>query len=122
MREKNRWVELRIEKIVDVQPQADVGRLGGAERKITATVVGDLRLHGRVSKKRAQVEATFAYDGNEPRSVTIRTTQPVAVGLEEHDVRPREAFGKLAQKTLGALGNKVASEAPVQLELTAKAK
>jgi hypothetical protein len=121
-REQNRWVELKIEQIINVRPQADVTKMSGAVRKIQAVVLGDLRLHGRVSKKRALIEATFKFDGDKPRSVTIKTTAPMSVGLEEHDVRPREAFGKLAQTTLEKLGKKVAREAPIELEFTANAK
>lgn len=37
-------------------------------------------------------------------------------------MKPREAFGKLAQKTLAALGNKVTAEVPVEIDLLAKVK
>jgi len=50
----------------------------------------------------------------------VRTTEPLDAGLEEYDVRPREAFGKLAQRTLDALGTKVAKSAPLQVEFTAR--
>jgi hypothetical protein len=121
-REENRWAELKIDQISNVRPQADVTKMSGAERKIQAVVGGDFRLHGRVSKKRALIEATFKFEGDKPQSVTIKTTQPMSVGLDEHDVRPRKGFGKLAQDTLEKLGNKVAKEAPIELELTARAK
>ncbi len=97
-----------------------MNKLSGAERKITATVEGDLRVHQRKVKKQAKVEATFKYDGDKPVSVTIKTTAPVVVDLDAHDVRPRELFGKLAQKTLSDMGSKVAKEAPIELEISAK--
>lgn len=122
VREKNRWVEFKIDKITNVQPQVDITKLTGAERKITAMAMGDVRLHGRVSQRRALIEAVFAFEGDKPKSVTIKTTEPMTVSLEEHDVKPREAFGKLAQATLETLGSKVAKEAPIELELTAKVK
>ena len=43
-----------------------------------------------------------------------------AVGLAEHDVRPREALGKLAKKTLKLVAPKLAKEAAVSLELSAQ--
>jgi hypothetical protein len=122
VREKNRWVEFKIETIANVQPQADVTKMTGAERKITAVIAGDFRLHGRVSKKRVPIEATFKFAGDKPESVKIKTTAPMIVGLEEHDVRPREAFGKIAQATLDSLGKKVAKDAPIELEFSAKTK
>lgn len=122
VREKHRWVEFKLDKIANVQPQADVMKMTGAERKITAIVSGDVRLHGRVSKKRAMIEATFKFEGDKPVSVAVKTAQPMSLGLEEHDVRPRKGFGVLAKATLDTLGSKVAKDAPIVLELTAKAK
>lgn len=120
-REANRWVELKIDKIVTASP-ADLTKLSGADRKVTATAEGELRLHQRKTRKQAKVEATFHFDGDKLTSVSIKTTEPMSVGLEEHDVRPRELFGKLAQKTLSDLGQKVAKEAPIEIDITAKAK
>ncbi len=121
VREKNRWAEFKIDRIVE--PSAtDLTKLSGAERKITGWAVGDFRLHGRKQEKRVNVEATFSYAGDKLTGVKVKTLAPLNVGLEDFDVKPREAFGKLAQKTLGALGNKVATEAPITLELSAKAK
>lgn len=118
-RELNRWVEYRIDKVLEASA-TDVGKLSGAERKITATVEGDLRLHQRKVRKQAKVEATFKYEGDKPAGVSIKTVAPVVVDLEAHDVKPRELFGKLAQKTLSEMGQKVAKEAPIELELSAK--
>ncbi len=120
-REKNRWVEFKLDK-VDQASQKDVLGMSGAERKITATVSGDFLLHGRKVKKTAEIEITFKFDGDKPKSITLKTTKPVEVGLEEHDVKPRKAFEVLAAKTLSDLGQKVAQQAPVTFEITAKAK
>ncbi len=121
VREKNRWVEFKITKLEDVS-EADLSKLSGAERKVTATAVGQLRLHERTAEKKAKIEATFVYDGEKLSSVKVKTVEPVVVDLATHDVRPREAFGKLAQRTLEAMGSKVTKEAPVEIELTATAK
>ena len=120
-RELNRWVEYKIDKVIAASA-TDLGKLSGAERKVTATVEGELRLHQRKTRKQAKIEATFKYEGDKLASVSVKTTEPLVVGLEEHDVRPRELFGKLAQKTLADLGQKVAKEAPIELELVANAK
>jgi hypothetical protein len=120
-REKNRWAEYKIDKVLEVS-NPDVTKLTGADRKVTATVEGDFRLHQRKTRKTAKIEATFKFDGDNLSSVTIKTVEPLAIGLEEHDVKPRELFGKLAQKTLSDLGQKVAKDAPVTIELTAKPK
>lgn len=120
-RELNRWVQFRIDKVIE-SSASDLGKLSGAERKITATVEGELRLHQRKVRKQAKVEATFVYDGDRPTGVSIKTTAPVVVDLDTHDVRPRELFGKLAQKSLSDMGQKVAKEAPIEFQLSAKAK
>jgi polyisoprenoid-binding protein YceI len=121
VREANRFAEFRITRLENPSI-ANVAAQAGAERKLTATVVGDLRLHGRKKEQRAKVEVAFTFAGDKPTQVRVRTLEPMPVSLEDYDVRPREAFGKLAQKTLDALGSKVARVAPIQLEFTANAK
>lgn len=121
VRKANRFVEFRIDHLE--QPSAtSLASLSGAERVITATAVGDFRLHGRKNEKRVKVELKFGYAGDEALTLHVRTLEPLAIGLEEYDVRPREAFGKLAQKTLDALGSKVAKTAPIEVEFNARAK
>jgi hypothetical protein len=73
-----------------------------------------------MSEKTAKLEAVFKYKGDKPESVTVKTIEPFGVNLEEHDVKPREAFGKLAKQTLEILAPKVAKEAMVSLEFSAK--
>jgi hypothetical protein len=120
VREKNRWAEFKIEKLENVSTN-DITTLTGAERKVTATAVGDFRLHGRAAKKSAKIEATFKFEGDKLTGVSVKSVDPVNIGLDEFDVRPREAFGKLAKGTLDTLGSKVAKEAPVVIEFNAKA-
>lgn len=119
VREKNRWAEFKIDKLENAST-TDLTTLTGAERKVTATAVGDFRLHGRKAVKSAKIEATFKFEGDKLTAVTVKSIDPVNIGLDEFDVRPREAFGKLAQGTLDTLGSKVAKEAPILIEFTAK--
>jgi polyisoprenoid-binding protein YceI len=119
VREKNRWVEFKIDKVENASTK-DVSALSGAERKVTLTVSGDFRLHQRVTKKSAKLEVTFKYEGDKPVELRVKTQEPFGIGLEEHDVRPRSAFSKLADKGLDALGAKVAKVAMVSLEFGAK--
>ncbi len=119
MQEANRYVEFKIEK-VDSASEKNVLGMKGDERKVAMTVSGDLRLHGRVVKMTVKLEATFKFDGDKPVSVHVKTTAPVNVSLEAHDIKPRATIEKLAQKTLSALGQKVATEAHVTLEFDAK--
>ncbi len=120
-RQENRVVQFKIDAVRDASAR-DLTKLTGRERKVTATVAGSFRLHRRKVEKSARVEITFKYAGDRLESATFRTLEPVVVALEAHDVRPREAFGKLAQKTLAALAPKVAKEARVSFELQAQTK
>jgi hypothetical protein len=120
-RKANRFAEFRVNRLENPSAPSALA-LPGSERKVSATAVGDFRLHGRKSEKRAKLELTFQFAGEKPELVRVRTLEPLPIGLEEFDVRPREAFGKLAQKTLGALGSKVATAAPLEIEFTARPK
>lgn len=112
--------ELKLTAVETDTP--DVTKLSGPERTVKGTLVGELLLHGRKLERRVPFEAVLRFEGDALRSIVVKTTQPMDVGLEEFDVRPRDAFGKLAQKTLGDLAGKVAKSAPVTVELVASAK
>lgn len=120
-KKKNENVELVITKVET--DNKDITALKGDERTIEATVTGDFLLHQKKTTKTAKVKVTFKMAGDQPQSVHVETVEPFAIGLEEHDVRPRTAFGQLASKTLDVLvseDKKVAKEAMVSLDLTAK--
>jgi hypothetical protein len=123
-KQKNRFVEFKITKVETAGPKSVLG-MQGAERKVTLTVTGDLRLHERTTPKTAKLEATFRFEGDKPVAVAVKTVEPLGVSLEEHDVRPRDTLGKILQKTqeeLSTLGKKVSKDAMVSLDFTAKAK
>lgn len=123
--EANRFAELKIDKL-ESPSATDVTKLTGAERKVTATAVGDFRLHGRKAAKSAKVELTFKYDGDQLTSVDVKTVEPFVVALEEFEVHPRDAAGKIVKSLSDALASnlkgKVAKDAPVVVSFTAKAK
>jgi len=117
-RAEYRYVELKVTKI-EAKGEKNINKMSGAERKVMLTVTGDFRLHGRLTKQSAEMEAVFRFEGDKLASVELKTVKPFSVGLDEHDVRPREGFGKLAQKTLELMAPKVAKEAVVSLEFKA---
>ncbi|MCU0694031.1 MAG: hypothetical protein MUF54_21785 [Polyangiaceae bacterium] len=117
-RAEYRYVELKVTTI-EAKGEKNINKMSGAERKVMLTVTGDFRLHGRVMKKSADMEAVFLFDGDKLTSVQFRNMGPFKVGLAEHDVRPRTGFGVLAQKTLEAVAPSVAKEAAVSLEFEA---
>lgn len=119
VRKKNSVVQFSI-KSIEVAGEKNLTKMTGAERKVALKATGDFLLHGHKTQKVVELEATFKFDGDKPVSVMVKTAKPFAVGLAEHDVKPRDAFGKFALKTLDALSPKVAKEAMVSLEYTAK--
>jgi polyisoprenoid-binding protein YceI len=118
-RKSNALVTFTI-KSVQATGEKNLAKLTGPERKVPLKATGTFHLHGKDVEKTAELEATFHVEGDKPTSVTVKTLKPLPVDLAEHDVKPRDAFGKLALKTLSALSPKVAKEAAVNLEVTAK--
>ena len=123
--EMNRWAELKILKLENLSA-TDVTKLTGAERKVTANVSGDFRLHGRKATKTAKVELNFKYAGDKLESIEVKTLEPFNITLEEFEVHPRDAAGKLVKKLSEAISSnlkgKVAADAPVSVSFVAKAK
>lgn len=123
--EENRWVEFKIEQLSNLSAN-NLSQMTGNERKVTATVTGPVRLHGRKAEKSAKVELAFKYDGDKLTSVSVKTVEPFLIPLEEFEVHPRDAAGKFV-KTLtdaisGTLKGKVAKDAPLSISFTAAAK
>ena len=117
VRKKNSTVEFVIKSVTT--DTKDATKLKGDERKVIVTAKGDFLLHGRKTEKTAKLEVTMKFNKDKVQSISIKTVQPFGIGLAEHDVHPREAFGKLAAKTLDMLAPKVAKEARVSIAFTA---
>lgn len=120
---QNRYAELKIVELSELSA-SDVTQLTGSSRKVTALASGDFLLHGRKARKSTKVELTFEYEGDQLRAVQVKTLEPLPVSLEEFDVHPRDAAGKLVKRLSDALASnlkgKVASEAPVAVRFVAK--
>jgi hypothetical protein len=126
--EEMRYAELAIRSI-DGLSAPDVSKIppapDGADevRKVTATVHGDLLVHGRKVAKDGVVEVTFRYPSGaasdaKPARIEIKSTQPMRVVLKEHDVGPRDPAGKALAWTTNLL-SKVADTADVTVDLAA---
>jgi len=118
-REKNSKIQFSI-KSVETTGEKSVAKMTGPERKVSLTAKGDFLLHQHKTEKTVNLEATFKFEGDKPVSVSVKSKTPFAVDLAEHDVKPRDAFGKFALKSLEALAPKVAKEALVSVDFTAK--
>jgi hypothetical protein len=130
VREPNRWVVYAIRSI-DGLSAADVTKVAPTKegtddvRTVDLTAHGDFLLHGhKVASKEAPLEVKFHYPAgaagdSKPTSVDISSKVPLHVVLGDHDVKPRDNFGKIAQGAFGLLGTKVAETADVSIHLTA---
>ncbi|HYP78261.1 MAG TPA: hypothetical protein VER12_19945 [Polyangiaceae bacterium] len=123
--EANRWVEFKIDKL-DALSLPNVAASTGAERKLTATATGEFRLHGRKQSKSAKLEIVVRYEADKPQSLHVKTTEPLNIGLEEFEVNPRDGAGKFVKTLSDALSSnlkgKVAQQAPIELDFTARVK
>lgn len=113
-RKKNQRVEFKITQVISVS-EADLSRLAGEHREVTAEVKGEMLIHQRKSERTAKLKLVFDTAGDKVTGITVTTAEPFTVSLEQHDVRPRDAFGKLAERTLESVGQKVNKEPAVSL-------
>lgn len=92
-------------------------------RRVTATTRGELLIHGHKVDREADVEVEFRYEpgaaANRPKSLAIKSRKPLRATLAEHDVKPRDGFGKIAKGAFNLLGTKVADVADISLDLRA---
>ena len=132
VRERNRWVHFAIRSI-DGLSATDVSkvpatRTGGDDvRVVTLVAHGDVEVHSFPAKapKAAPLEVRFHFAPDapadaKPTSIEVVSKDPLTITLADHDVKPRDAEGIVAQKAFAILGTKVADVANVSVNLLAK--
>ncbi len=129
VREKNRFAEFAIRSINEMAT-SDLTKIAATKeadadvRTANFTAKGELLVHGHKVPRDVKLEAKFYYPAgaaadSKPTKVVVKTREPLKVILAEHDIKPRDEAGKLAQKAFSLLGTKVADVAEVSLEITA---
>lgn len=123
--EEGRWAIFAIRSIdglsaTDASKIAPVTESGEDVRTVTLTAHGDFLLHGRKSSKDVKLQAKLHYSAGAPSTSTpiridITSAEPLQIVLAEHDVKPRDTFGKIAQGSFHLLGTKVAESASVSI-------
>jgi hypothetical protein len=119
-REARRFATFSIRALEDI----NLSGLGGRRHRdvrphSSATVIGELSLHGVRAPMRVPVSLEFGPLGDPPpRRIVIRSRQSLVVPLGVHDIRPRDARGVLVARELTLLGESVGREAKVSFELT----
>lgn len=121
--EANRWAEFKVDRLQE-PTLSDVSQASGGARTVQALATGEFRLHGRKLTKTAKLELTFSYSDTQPVSLQVKTLEPLRIGLEEFEVNPRDGAGKFVKSLSDALSSnlkgKVAQEAPLNLEFSAR--
>jgi hypothetical protein len=131
-RERNRWAHFAIRSI-DGLSAADLthvapARVGGDDvRSVSLVAHGELEVHSLPAKglASAPLEVRFHFPAGAPATasataIDIVSKGPFTITLADHDVKPRDAEGILAQKAFGLIGTKVAEVADVSVDLVAK--
>jgi polyisoprenoid-binding protein YceI len=129
VKEQNRYAVYAIRSIenptaTDVTTIAPTKDGTDEVRTVTMTTKGELLVHGRKVERDGVVEVAFRYDPGaapeKPKAITVKSKKPFRVVLAEHDVKPRDGFGKIAKGSFNLLGTKVAENADISLDLRAK--
>jgi len=133
VKEEARWTVFAIRSI-DELSATDLTKVASTHegdediRTVTLTAHGDFLLHGRKSTKDAKLVAKFHYPAgalssmSAPTSIDIKSAEPMRIVLAEHDVKPRDTVGKIAQGSFHLLGTKVAETAAVTIDVRATKK
>lgn len=118
LRDEYRYATFAIREIQNASVK-DVTKLTGAQRSAKVTAVGDFLLHGKKSEQTIELDVGFTFEGDTPKSLSIKTAKPFVVNLAGHEVKPRDNVGQLVAKVTQLLQDKVAETSSVSLELTA---
>jgi polyisoprenoid-binding protein YceI len=119
---KFEFAKLTITGVETATPKlADVKEEGGA-RTFKAKVMGDLWLHGITSKKTLAVTITVKGPADAPTEVTVKTDEPFAISLKEHEIMPRDKLGSFLNGALEKIGKKIDDKVQVSIEATATKK
>jgi hypothetical protein len=126
--EPMRWADFAIRSL-DNLSSSDLTKVAPTRdgdddvRTVSATVHGDLLVHGHKTPKDAVVEVAFRYPSGaapdaRPARIEVKSKQPMRVVLKEHDIRPRDPAGQALEWTTKLI-SKVAENADVSFALGA---
>ncbi len=127
--EANRWATFFIRKIDDLSAArvADIpsAREGGLDVRVATMMAhGTLHLHGHGAPKDVRLETRFFFPMGSaaeaaPTRIVVRSLTPLRFVLAEHDIWPRDKFGKIARNAFNLMGVKVGEAADITLLLSA---
>ena len=92
-------------------------------RDVKLSTHGEVLIHGHKVERDADLDVSFHYApgaaADKPKFVTVKSVKPFRIVLAEHDVKPRDNFGKIAKASFHLLGTKVADTADISLDIRA---
>jgi hypothetical protein len=116
-RDDYKMARFTIESIDEASvPSVSAAKEEGGVRKVHLKATGQLRVHGRSSKKTGEVDVSFKGPPEAPTEIAFKTTQPVVASLSEHDVKPRDLTGQFLAGALEKVGKKIDDKAQVDVE------
>ena len=128
-KEANRWAVYAI-RFVENASATDLAKVAPTKdaadevRTVNLTTKGELLVHGIKNERVADLELQFRYEpgapATKPRALAVMTRKPFRVILGDHEVKPRDAAGKIKRDAFHLLGTKVADNADITLDLRAK--
>ncbi|MGH7286371.1 MAG: YceI family protein [Polyangiaceae bacterium] len=115
-RMKYEWATLTVTSI-----EATPASLADAKDGVVkAKVSGDLAIHGATSKETIPVTLTFKGPADAPTELDIKTDEPMAVSMKEHDVKPRDKVGGFLNGALDRIGKKIDDKVQVSFDGVSK--
>ncbi|MGZ3423169.1 MAG: YceI family protein [Polyangiales bacterium] len=116
-RDDYKMARFTIESIDEASvPSVAAAKEEGGVRKVHLKATGQLRVHGRSSKKIVEVDVSFMGPPDAPTAITFKTTQPMVASLSEHDVKPRDLTGQFLAGALEKVGKKIDDKAQIDVE------
>lgn len=116
-RDDYKMARFTIESIDEASvPSVSAAKEENGVRKVHLKATGQLRVHGRSSKKTVDVDVSFKGPPEAPTEIAFKTTQPVVASLSEHDVKPRDLTGQFLAGALEKVGKKIDDKAQVDVE------
>lgn len=116
-RKKNLLASFSFEKLTQLS-SPKLKELAPGEHKTEWRAQGPFIIHQRAQELQATLTIVLEKQADGAlRLKQIATAKPIPIDLEKFDVRPRTAFGKLAQKSLSMMSEKVAQVADLSVSL-----
>jgi hypothetical protein len=119
-RMKYEWGTLSVTSVDATPPALAAAPDANGARTVKANVSGDFTLHGITSKKTVPVTVTIKGPPDAPTELALKTDEPMAISMKEHDIRPRDKIGGFLNGALERIGKKIDDKVQVSFDATTK--